>query len=69
MRWLKDQLLKALQKDCEHPGRMIAADILEGCGRGSEVAWCRRCGAVRVSFDNKLANDFRIPDPNLWRGK
>jgi hypothetical protein len=69
MRWLKDQVLKWLQNDCQHPGNMVAVDILEGCGRGAEVAWCRRCGAIRAAFDNRLTQDFRLPDPNLWRGR
>ncbi len=75
--WLQDQLLAALQRRCEHPGDMVAADLLEGCADGIEVRYCRRCGAVKTDWDPKpgrskfatLPHYWRTPDPNLWRGR
>lgn len=69
MRWIIDQVLAWIQRRCEHPSRMVASDILEGCGDKAGVAYCRRCGAVRVSFNNQLTQEWRLPDPNLWRGQ
>lgn len=68
MAYLADQILSFLQRRCEHPDRMVAVDILEGCG-DHVIAYCRRCGAVRVSYKDRLTQDWRIPNPNLWRGK
>ena len=65
--WVEDQILDFIQRGCEHPSKMVAADILEGCGNW-EVAYCRRCGAVRLKPDNALAHEWRRPIPNLWRG-
>lgn len=67
MKYLQDWILVVIQRRCEHPSRMVAVDILEGCGRGATVGYCRRCGAVRVGFDNALTQDWRLPDPHLWR--
>lgn len=71
MKWLADQVLAWLQKRCDHPGVMVAADILEGDGRltGIQVKWCRRCGSVAVRSAPSALSGWRFPDPNLWRGK
>lgn len=81
--WLADQILAWLQKRCQHPGNMVAVDILEGCSPGLEVAYCRRCGSVKIDWQpgvaavaidgpsaySALDHTWRRPDPNLWRGK
>lgn len=75
LRYLADQILAFLQKRCEHPGQMVAVDILEGCVYGIQVSYCRRCGAVKTDWApsngrqfNHLEHTWRRPDPNLWRG-
>jgi hypothetical protein len=72
IRWIQDQLLAFLQKRCYHPGEMRAVDILEGSGGDIQVAYCRRCGAVRIGGKGatRVPSDYnwRAPDPNLWRG-
>ena len=76
-RWIEDQILSCSTKRCEHPGEMVAADILEGCATGIRVKYCRRCGSVKTDWDpnNKrhefisLEHFWRRPDPNLWRGR
>lgn len=75
LRWLADQILSWLQARCRHPGDMVAVDILEGCGHGVEVSYCRRCGSVKTIWRPKTPNGpqmrdtWRPPNPNLWRGK
>jgi hypothetical protein len=74
--WLEDQILYRLQRRCPHPGRMVAADILEGSFESIEVKYCRRCGAVKTDWNPRYAaghlasldHCWRLPDPNLWRG-
>lgn len=66
LRYLADQALAFLQKRCEHPGQMVAVDILENSGGNVSVAYCRRCGAVRVDHQAQRGS-WRLPDPNLWR--
>jgi hypothetical protein len=76
--YIEDQLLARIQKRCEHPGNMVAADILEGNQIGLEVKHCRRCGSVKIEwkplFEGQsskfasLEHTWRRPDPNLWRG-
>jgi hypothetical protein len=73
MRWIQDQMLAALQRRCDHPGEMVAADVLEGCGGPVVVQHCRRCGAVRPVWESLGQTpthtwEWRKPDPNLWRG-
>lgn len=72
--WIEDQILGRLQRRCSHPDRMVAVDILEGCG-DYEIAYCNRCGAVSPSLSsNPLTpygmahREWRQPLPNLWRG-
>lgn len=77
VRYLEDQALTFLQRRCLHPGEMVAVDILEGCATGIEVAYCRRCGAVKTDWSPtdpshrfvQLPHQWRRPDPNLWRYK
>lgn len=71
LRYLVDQILAALQKRCEHPGQMVAVDILAGCDSNVEVAYCRRCGAVKTTFVGSRCThaEWMKPDPNLWRGR
>lgn len=66
MNKFKRKLLAWLQHSCVHPDRMVAVDILEGCGDGTEVAYCRNCGAVKVKMNTSLGGDWRLPDPFLW---
>ena len=69
LRRVEDQLLCWLQRRCDHPDRMVSADILEGCSKEIEIPYCNRCGAVRTDwFASTLPHDWRLPDPNLWRG-
>lgn len=72
IRYISDQILAWLQRRCEHPGQMVAVDILEGSGGDIQVPYCRRCGAVRIegSGATRVPSDYnwRTPDPNLWRG-
>jgi len=63
-----DWLLSVLQRRCVHPDRMCAVDIMEGCGGDYEIGYCNRCGAVKIKYRNSLVQDWRRPDPNLWRG-
>jgi hypothetical protein len=67
MSYIEDCLLTFLQKRCEHPGEMVAADVMEGGGEPYKVAHCRRCGAVQVRTD-KGPWGWRNPMPHLWRG-
>jgi hypothetical protein len=76
MKRVEDWLLRLLQRRCQHPGRMVAVDILEGTADGIEVRYCNRCGAISPDYIKqagvrqfpKLAASWRLPDPNLWRG-
>jgi hypothetical protein len=54
--WLVDLWLQK----CIHSPENIAADILEGSS-SIEVKYCRRCGAVRISYQKQ----WRRPRP-LW---
>lgn len=75
--YLEDCALARLQRRCEHPGSMVAADLLEGCADGIRVKYCRRCGAVktdwqpmpagRPSLFSSIPHYWRRPDPHLWR--
>jgi len=75
-RRVEDWLLAMLQRRCGHPSEMVAVDILEGCADGIEVAYCRRCGAIKTDWDPfdshhqfiTLDHWWRLPDPHLWRG-
>lgn len=67
IRYIEDCILSFLQKRCGHPPEMVAADVLEGGGETS-VAYCRRCGAVRVQNSNYPSCEWRNPLPHLWRG-
>lgn len=60
LRYLADWLADQWQQLCVHDDRDVAADIMEGGGE-TEVKYCRRCGAVRRSFDG----EWRRPRP-LW---
>jgi hypothetical protein len=74
--YIEDQILTFIQKRCEHPGNMVAADVLEGCVDGIQVKYCRRCGAIKTDWNPHdeshrfitLEHFWRSPDPNLWRG-
>lgn len=65
----EDSLLTYLQKRCAHPDIMVAADILEGDADGVAVKYCRRCGAVKPTYEaSKGVTDWRLPMPHLYRG-
>lgn len=68
IRWIEDQILSFITKRCKHPGEMVAADILQGAGRGFHAEYCRRCGAVKLDWHCGVDPIWRLPDPNLWRG-
>jgi len=76
IRYLEGLILAFLQKRCQHPGEMVAADIMEGCVDGIEIKYCRRCGSIKTDWDpNHTKHQFitlehwwRRPDPFLWRG-
>ena len=36
IRYLQDCVLDFLQRRCQHPGEMVAVDILEGCSKDYE---------------------------------
>jgi hypothetical protein len=55
-----DYVIEWWLRQCPHEGHHVAADILEG-ERTPPVAYCRRCGAVRVH------SEWRRPRP-LWFG-
>jgi NMD protein affecting ribosome stability and mRNA decay len=64
--------LRFFQQRCAHPDEMVAVDFLEGMHPDMHVSYCRRCGAVRVERDWRYIEShvaWRLPDPNLWRGK
>lgn len=67
---LESWLLSKLQRRCDHPDMMVAADILEGCADGIEVKYCRRCGAIATNWSRGLERraEWRLPDPFLWAG-
>lgn len=75
MTCLEDWFLMKLQRRCQHPDDMVAVDLLEGCADGIEVAYCRRCGAVKTDWNPdddhhrfiSLDHCWRRPDPFLWR--
>ncbi len=68
IRWLEDCLLGWLQRRCRHPGQLCAVDISEGAAGGLEVAYCNRCGAVKLQYPrNRGKVEWRRPDPHLWR--
>lgn len=66
LRWIEDQILFKLQRRCDHPGRMVSVDILEGSSDSVETRYCNRCGAVALDYNGTPA-EWRRPDPNLWR--
>lgn len=76
LRYLEDCVLAFLQRRCDHPDNLVAADLLEGCVDHLEVKYCNRCGAVATDWaphDPKhqfitLPHYWRRPDPHLWRG-
>jgi hypothetical protein len=71
MSYLEDCLLAVLQRRCQHPGKMVSVDILEGGGAGVEVGLCNRCGAVRLRTPQNVGTRgqlWRAPNPHLWRG-
>lgn len=77
IRYLEDLILATLQRRCDHPANMVAADILEGCADGISVRYCRRCGAVKADWRPNAAggryisldHTWRRPDPHLWRDR
>ena len=75
VRWVEDHLFAFLQRRCEHPGEMVAADILEGCADDVAVKYCRRCGSIKTDWTPggparyiTLEHTWRRPDPFLWIG-
>lgn len=76
IRLLEDYVLAFIQKRCDHPGEMVAVDILEGCADNLEVKYCRRCGSVKTDWNPhdpkhqfiSIDHFWRRPDPFLWRG-
>lgn len=62
-----DRLIDWWLRRCPHDGRHVAADILEGGWDRGRVAYCRRCGAVRICYDTHPMSIgvWRRPDP-LW---
>lgn len=64
MKRLEDWLLKRLQRRCEHPPVMVTVDLLEGCYT-SPVAYCKRCGAVKIGTSPE--DSWRRPDPDFYR--
>ena len=76
IRRFEDWFLALLQRRCEHPGDMVAADVLEGCVDHLQVKYCRRCGSIKTDWSPydpahrfiALEHFWRRPDPHLWRG-
>lgn len=74
--WIEDHILAFIQRRCEHPGMMVAVDILEGCATDVQVRYCRRCGSIKTEwFPRPISitrapfdGSWRTPDPTLWRG-
>lgn len=75
--YIEDCVLALLQKRCDHPGNMVAVDILEGCADGIQVKYCRRCGSIQTLWEPfhagkpsrfaSIPHYWRRPDPHLWR--
>jgi hypothetical protein len=76
IRRIEDYVFRFLQRRCDHPGEMVAADILEGCADGIQVKYCRRCGSIKTDWMPQtlggrfisLDHTWRRPDPFLWVG-
>ncbi len=76
VRYVEDCLLSFLQGRCDHPGEMVAADLLDGCADGIQVKYCRRCGSIKTDWSPSepthryisLEHFWRRPDPHLWSG-
>jgi hypothetical protein len=77
IRLIEDYLFRFFQRRCDHPGEMVAADVLEGCADGIAVRYCRRCGSIKTDWTPgepearpyiALEHTWRRPDPFLWRG-
>ena len=61
-------LLRLLQRRCTHPSNMVAVDILEGSSESMQARYCRRCGAIKIIFDQPQSTyTWRLPEPNLYR--
>jgi len=56
-----DWFIDLWMRNCKHLDQNVAADILDGSCYKVEVKYCRRCGAVRPSYDK----EWRRPRP-LW---
>ena len=67
IRYLEDCLLMFLQGRCNHPGEMVAVDVLDGASHNYAVKDCRRCGAVKVDYLIGGEPEWRLPNPHLWR--
>ena len=69
LKYVEDCVLSFIQRRCDHPSKMVAADLLESDVDGLEVNYCRRCGAVKTNWIGLSRNPtWRRPDPHLWRG-
>ena len=70
MERLLDRVLAWLQGRCSHPDHMVSADVTEGGAGDLQVKWCRRCGAVRVTWYMGCTTPqrWRRPDPMLFIG-
>lgn len=56
------------QGNCNHDGRFVTADILEGDSDviRLSVKWCRRCGAVKVVWSH-CEQEWKVPRAGWWR--
>lgn len=62
---LRERLLAFLRSRCPHA--RAVADVQEGNGRGSYVAWCPTCGACRVDHDAVDARGSEHLVRGRWR--
>jgi hypothetical protein len=62
-----DRLVDWWMRKCPHNDAHVASDILEGGMDDGRVAYCRRCGSVRILYDASPQGnaEWRRPRP-LW---
>lgn len=65
--------LYQLTRHCDHPPRLVTADILSGdmFADMTWIQWCRLCGAYRRGKDSETIHDvnnatWTVPRPDWW---
>ena len=64
-------LLARIQQRCPHHPSWVLADFAEGQCRGTQIRWCRVCGAIAVACCDGDQPRMRAPEPEWvtagWR--